>query len=200
MRDLNSILSETRKFNLNKKINSLYTCMYLCILHNSWPAYAKPAANKCDEPRMWEIRVRGAVVFRDAAPRPPYILQFYLIFCSFTSSLMPNLISRSPINPNLWAEIRWGGGGRGGEHILLQEIIQRYKKLYHMQYWSTNDVLTLTTYSLTASPTLLYHFLTGRVSNPVWYWPDPDSTSQDKSDPDPDTSVLKIFHLFYDKF
>ena len=32
--------------------------------------------------------------------------------------------------------------------------------------------------------------------------PDPDPTSQDKPDPDPDpdTSVLKIFHLFYDEF
>ena len=63
-----------------------------------------------------------------------------------------------------------------------------------------------------------------RVSDPVWYWPDPDPTSQDKPDPDPDldptsqdkpdpdptsqdkpdpdpdTSVLKIFHLFYDEF
>ena len=41
-----------------------------------------------------------------------------------------------------------------------------------------------------------------RVSDPVWYWPDPhtDPTSQDKPDPDPDpdTSVLKIFHLFYE--
>ena len=36
--------------------------------------------------------------------------------------------------------------------------------------------------------------------------PDPDPTSQDNPDPtsqdnpDPDTSVLKIFHLFYDEF
>ena len=36
-----------------------------------------------------------------------------------------------------------------------------------------------------------------RVSDPVWYWPYQDPTSQDKPDPDPDTSV---FHQFYDEF
>ena len=45
-----------------------------------------------------------------------------------------------------------------------------------------------------------WQVIVSRVSDPVWYWPDPDPdpTSQDK--PDPDTSVLKIFHLFYDEF
>ena len=70
----------------------------------------------------------------------------------------------------------------------------------------------------------LCSILFSRVSDPVWYWPDPDPTSQDKPDldpdptsndkpdpdldptsqdkldPDPDTSVFKIFHLFYDEF
>ena len=50
---------------------------------------------------------------------------------------------------------------------------------------------------------------TARLTN-MRYWPDPDTTSQDKPDqdptsqdkpdPDPDNSVLKIFHLFYDEF
>jgi len=55
-------------------------------------------------------------------------------------------------------------------------------------------------------------YIFSRVADSVWYWPnpdptsqdkpdpDPDPTSQDKPDPDPDTSVLKILHLFYDEF
>ena len=73
---------------------------------------------------------------------------------------------------------------------------------------------------------MIKYKVVSRVADPVWYWPDPDPTSQDKPDPDPtsqdkpdpdpdpdptsqdkpdpdpdpDTSVSKIFHLFYDEF
>ena len=58
---------------------------------------------------------------------------------------------------------------------------------------------------------------TSRISEPVWYWQDPDHTFRDKLEPDPQFlfkndpdpssknihplhSVMKIFHLFYDDF
>ena len=41
----------------------------------------------------------------------------------------------------------------------------------------------------------LLGWVIGRVADSVWYWPDPDPTSQDRPDPGPDTSVLQIFHL-----
>ena len=50
--------------------------------------------------------------------------------------------------------------------------------------------------------TKLFKYVVGvRVSVPTSQdKPDPDQTSQDKPDPYPDTSVLKIFQLFYDEF
>ena len=51
----------------------------------------------------------------------------------------------------------------------------------------------------------MYDMLLSRVADPDPTSqdkpdPDPDPISQDNPDPDPDTSVLKIFHQFYDEF
>ena len=85
------------------------------------------------------------------------------------------------------------------------------KKLYYCD--NDSRARKLNSFEILAAKKVRINIWTvDRVADPVWYWPDPDPTSQDKPDPDPnptsqdkpdpdpDTYVLKIFHLFYDEF